>query len=152
MHLRSITYCTLHTLLITTTNVSHWPPCTQFKLNCSVHVILKQLRLVCVVVIAIILLSLYRHIRSIAYYTHIVDNHPQGMSRFFLMYLAKSAWVMACVHPLPSRKYPRVVKAAISMYKPPRRMTNISSPYTSGQCHWICLAIVNNDWSSVVQD
>ena len=63
--------------------------------------------------------------------------------------VAKSAWVRACVHPLPSRKSPRVVEAAISMCNPPRKMTNFSSPYTSGQFHWICLAIVNNGLSSI---
>ena len=60
-----------------------------------------------------------------------------------------SACVRACVHPLPSRKSQNVVKAAIYMCKPHRRMTHFSSPHTSGQFHWISLAIVNSGWSSV---
>ena len=57
------------------------------------------------------------------------------------------AYTITPVHPLLSRIFPTVSKAADSMCIPPNMMTNFDSPWTEGHVHWMFLAMVNSGWS-----
>ena len=54
---------------------------------------------------------------------------------------------------LLSTRCPRgeFLSAASSICKPPNMMTNLSSPYCSGQYHWICFATAYVGWSAAMK-
>ncbi|KAK2192172.1 hypothetical protein NP493_37g06005 [Ridgeia piscesae] len=60
-----------------------------------------------------------------------------------------SACTSASTRPLPCNQSGRFPKAAISMCRPPNTTINLSSPYISDHCHWICLAMAYKGWSNV---
>lgn len=64
--------------------------------------------------------------------------------------LAMSAWHSTLVQPLFSSQSPIVLKAAISMWRPPNRMTTCYSENLSGQVHWISFANAKRGWSHVM--
>ena len=80
------------------------------------------------------------------------------MSRLFQA-LQHLPWTRALVHPLPSRRFPRVFRAVMSIWRPPNKRTKRSSPCVAGHLHWMCLAyrvqrlVHCDDWDvTTIQD
>ena len=57
---------------------------------------------------------------------------------------------MAVVQLLFSSIVPRDLSAAISILSPPNMITNLSSLYTIGHCHWLCFNRAYSGWSAAM--